>query len=58
MNRTIMDYVVVSRNVIGRLLDVSFERGKGEVCLTISCGGKGEVGMRWVNTRIERYENK
>ena len=47
-----MDYVVVSRNVIGRLLDVRVLRGEGEgMSDHFLVEGKLRVGTRWVKTR-------
>ena len=52
VDRALMDYVVVSRNVIGRLLDVRVLRGEsGGMSDHYLVEGKLKVGMRWRRAR-------
>ena len=37
VDKALMDYVLLPRRMLGRLLDVKVWRGEGGDCLTISC---------------------
>ena len=52
VNRAMIDNVVVLRNIIGQLLDVSVLRGEGGgISNHFRVEGKLRIGMRWVKTR-------
>ena len=50
----LMDYVLLPRRMLGRLLDVKVWRGKGD-CLTIFCGSSTEI-IAWLEERREDGE--
>ena len=52
LDRAMMDYVVVSRNVIVQFLDMRVLRGEGSGMSNHFCvEGMLMIGMRWVRTR-------